>query len=89
MANVVDPLGRKTTYDYDPAGRLLAETGPLGQVLKLFYDMADRLQTATDPRGGVTSYSYDARGLLTGVAAGAPDLLRLLSGRRSGRQDHT
>ena len=30
LADVIDPLGNKTSYTYDPAGRLLTTTKPRG-----------------------------------------------------------
>ncbi|MEQ1661859.1 MAG: RHS repeat-associated core domain-containing protein [Thiobacillus sp.] len=38
----IDPLGRATTFDYDPHGNRISVTDNAGQTSKIFYDAADR-----------------------------------------------
>ncbi len=58
----------RTHYEYDGAGRLVAEYqayGQPGQVGSFYaYDGLGNRISATDANGNVTTYSYDERGLL-------------------------
>jgi uncharacterized repeat protein (TIGR01451 family) len=69
-ASMTDPSGY-TTYDYDPAGRLVTETREIdGLVYQtgFSYDPLDRVETVTYPDGEVISYTYNAQGLLETLA---------------------
>jgi YD repeat-containing protein len=77
LQEVVDPLGHKTTYDYDAVGRRTSRVDPLGYAAggvpaehtwEYQYDAEDRLRFAKAPApsaGGsqlVTEFRYDAVG---------------------------
>lgn len=53
-----------TCYQYDAAGRLVAETGPDGLTSYFFYDAASRLQAKVGVNGLVTAYRYNEEGFL-------------------------
>ena len=55
-------LDLTTTFAYDAAGRLVAETDPLGRTTTHAYDAAGRLVGKELPNGGVWTYGYDAVG---------------------------
>lgn len=67
-----DPLGRQTTYVYDPNGNLSQETLLAGTANAVTYsysytsDGFNQVQSATDPLGHTTSYSY-TNGCLTDI----------------------
>ncbi|MEM1061878.1 MAG: hypothetical protein AAGJ97_06060, partial [Planctomycetota bacterium] len=75
LLETTDPLGRRTTYQYDAMDRLVKTvevdpdghnadgTGPLESafVTTYAYDADDNLTALTDPRGNTTTYTYDAR----------------------------
>ncbi|SIO13416.1 RHS repeat-associated core domain-containing protein [Singulisphaera sp. GP187] len=81
LTTETDPLGRVTTYQYDPAGRLASVTapdpdgaGPLtAPVTRYAYDAEDRLTSLTDPLGRVTTSNYDPAGRLASVVGPDPD----------------
>ncbi len=56
-----DANGATTTSDYDPLGRLVAQTNPVGGAMRMTYT-ADELTAQSDPQGNVTAYGYDAAG---------------------------
>ena len=76
-----DPLGNKTSYDYDDLGRLeaITEADPDGSgslsspVTSYTYDAAGQLTSETDPLGNITSYDYDDLGRLETITAPDPD----------------
>ncbi|MGL6029997.1 MAG: hypothetical protein ACRC0M_09500, partial [Legionella sp.] len=53
-----------TSYQYDSAGRLVAETGVDGLSRYNFYDMQGRLIAKVEGNGQVTEYRYAGNGLL-------------------------
>jgi len=58
-----DALGRVTTMEYDPAGRLIRTTDALGQVSTLEYDRYGNVVRTTDAAGAVEETIYDVHGL--------------------------
>lgn len=58
----VDAAGRRTTYEHDSAGNVVAITTPDGQVSTRQYDALGRLVLATDAKGATTRRQYDALG---------------------------
>ncbi|MFC0037628.1 DUF6531 domain-containing protein [Actinomadura rayongensis] len=64
---VTDALGHATTYRYDEALRVVAETGPRGGTIRSEWDGLDRLTARTDALGRTTRFGYDDRGNLTSV----------------------
>jgi RHS repeat-associated protein len=63
------------TRDYDPLGRLVAETDPLGRTTTLAYDAAGRVIERVDGSGRRMRWTYDASGRVhTYGAAGQPPI---------------
>jgi YD repeat-containing protein len=62
---VIDPLGYRTTYDYDKRGRLLSIQDPLGNRRSATYDAADHQVTRTNGLDQDTTFAYDTWGRLT------------------------
>ncbi|MCQ4045922.1 putative T7SS-secreted protein [Streptantibioticus rubrisoli] len=61
-------LGQTTTYRYNAAYKLVAETNPLGHTSYREWDTDGRLLLAeTDPLGHTTRYTYDADDNLTTI----------------------
>ncbi len=64
-----DPLGRHTTYTYDPAGNLKTVTGPapISPLTTYNYDPSGNglLTSVVDPRGKTTTFAHDAEANLT------------------------
>ncbi len=61
-------LGHTTTYRYNAAYKLIAETNPLGHTSYREWDTDGRLLLAeTDPLGRTTRYTYDADDNLTTI----------------------
>lgn len=63
-SEVTDPLGRKTSYGIDAAGRVVETVGPDGGVNTVQYDPANQVLSTKDPAGAVTTYTYDQNGNL-------------------------
>jgi RHS repeat-associated protein len=67
LLSVTDPLGRETSYQYDPLGRRikLIQPDPDGvggedpPETDYEFDFAGHLVSVTDPLGNVTTYAYD------------------------------
>ena len=59
-----DPLGHKSAYGYDDAGRLTQVTDAKGGVKKLAYNRQGQLTRYTDCSGRSTQWEYDERGRL-------------------------
>ncbi|MEV7437032.1 DUF6531 domain-containing protein [Streptomyces griseoviridis] len=60
-------LGSSTTYRFNDAYQLVAETDPLGHTTTRTWDRYDGLLSLTDPLGRTTAYEYDATGNTVGV----------------------
>jgi RHS repeat-associated protein len=60
ITEVVDPVGRKLTLNYDDSNRITTITDPIGRQVKYTYNAQGSLAAVTDPEGGVTRYDYDA-----------------------------
>ena len=60
----LEPLGNRTTYEYDKAGRLTKVTDAMGVSTRYGYDKAGNKLYMTDGRGKTTSYTYGAFGKL-------------------------
>jgi YD repeat-containing protein len=64
------PSYESDSFEYDPAGRVIARTNSAyGGTLYFQYDLAGRRTAVADPKGGVVYYTYDKRGLITRVDA--------------------
>ncbi|MBN8523819.1 MAG: RHS repeat-associated core domain-containing protein [Planctomycetes bacterium] len=65
----IDPLGRRTDYEYDPRGFRNAEVSPPDDLAlptvrarkEWHYDAAGRMDWSKDASGHVTNYDYDTR----------------------------
>jgi RHS repeat-associated protein len=57
---VADPLGRTTTFAYDPLNRPLTVTNPAGQAIQYQYDAVGNLSQWKDEEGRATRTAYDA-----------------------------
>jgi RHS repeat-associated protein len=80
LTAVIDPLGRRTEYEYDRLHRLISLTqaatagpGPEAFFWQFGYDSAGNRTSMTDPLGNVTEYVYDERGRLSEVIQADPD----------------
>ena len=63
-----DPLGRETSYLYDPEGNVIAITAPDGSSTQIDYHETLNLPVAVnDPAGRITAYNYDKRGNLISI----------------------
>ncbi|REK10492.1 MAG: hypothetical protein DWQ36_04145, partial [Acidobacteria bacterium] len=56
------PIRLHTTFEYDRAGNLVAETHPNGNRIEHDHDPLDRLLRSEDELGLLAEYEYDARG---------------------------
>ncbi len=72
VESMTDPLGHRTTYDYDPWGMVtrvtrLAEQATPYQLTTLFSyeDRFHQVASVTDPLQHTTTYTYDALGNIT------------------------
>ena len=63
------PSAITISYDYDPAGRLIATTDGRGNTTSLTHDDADRVVAVTDALGATTGLSYDADGRITAITS--------------------
>ncbi|WP_158544791.1 DNRLRE domain-containing protein [Blastococcus sp. TF02-09] len=63
-SNEADAAGDSftTSYTYDDAGQLVAETTPEGRTVEHVYDAAGNEIATTDPSGNTTRIDYDALG---------------------------
>jgi len=61
LAQVTDPSGLNTTYQYDGLSDPTATTSPDTGTTARTYDAAGNVLTATDARGIVVTYTYDAQ----------------------------
>ncbi|MFG2649846.1 DUF6531 domain-containing protein [Streptomyces sp. NPDC048436] len=55
-------LGHTTTYQFNDAFQLIAETDPLGHTTARTWDRYDNLVSLTDPLDRTTTYTYDESG---------------------------
>ncbi|SFD59172.1 DUF6531 domain-containing protein [Streptomyces aidingensis] len=62
-----DALGNTTTYQFNDAYQLVAETDPLGNTIRREWDRYDRLLSVTDPGGHRTRYGYDEHGRVSRI----------------------
>lgn len=70
VTSQTDPLGRVTTYQYDPHGNTTQTVDPQGNTTTYSYThpTIPSLRTGVvDPAGRVTTYQYDAHGNQTGT----------------------
>jgi len=67
IAQIVDPVGRVLSLQYDASSRITSITDPLGRTVHYTYNTQGTLATVTDAAGGVTNYDYDAQNRLTAV----------------------
>jgi RHS repeat-associated protein len=70
---VIDPLNRKTQYQYDARGRLIGVINPLNQKTSYGFDAANQQTLVTDANGRGTQSVYDELGRLIKVIAPDPD----------------
>jgi large repetitive protein len=64
---VTDPLGNKSTLEYDAAGNVSASIDANLNRSEFGYDWRGNLLTTKDPLGNTTTYTYNAAGRLTTV----------------------
>ena len=68
VVSETDPLGRVTTFRYDPAtGNPTAVTDPLGNVTRMRYTPDGHLAEVASPGGAPWRMAYDAAGRPTGL----------------------
>ncbi|MCF7837842.1 MAG: DUF6531 domain-containing protein, partial [Candidatus Marinimicrobia bacterium] len=67
IAEILSPLGNRTTYQRDPMGRITNAVGPLMESRTLVYDRMGRRVQVTDPNRNVTRFAYDGAGRLVAV----------------------
>lgn len=95
----IDPLGRRTEYDYDDLGQLIATRESSGRTIGFEYDGEQRLTAVSQPDGGRIKLEYDhLRRLITrtepdGVNTNyrygpRGELLRVVQGNRETRLDY-
>ncbi|MDD2763158.1 MAG: chitobiase/beta-hexosaminidase C-terminal domain-containing protein [Opitutaceae bacterium] len=59
VESLIDRAGNRTSYAYDEALRVVAETNTLGGVTHRGYDALGRVAGEADPAGGNTTFEYD------------------------------
>jgi RHS repeat-associated protein len=59
LTSYTDNAGLRTTFVYDPLGRLLSETDPLGHSTRSEYDSRGNLIRRIDPRNRATRFTFD------------------------------
>lgn len=59
-----DPLGRVTTFEYDPKGQLMVQKNPDGTQVSYEYDGVGNRTSVTDELGNTTRFFYDGRNRL-------------------------
>lgn len=69
VSTVTDPLGRRTTNEFDADGNTVKVTLPDGSTVASKYDALDDLTSTTDPSGATLTRTYDSRGNLTSETA--------------------
>ena len=67
---VVDPRGKKTTYDFDTKFRTTSVTDHDANVTTFAYDSSDNRTCVTDDLSNRTGYTYDSDGNVTGIIDG-------------------
>ncbi|MDY0061341.1 MAG: putative Ig domain-containing protein [Myxococcota bacterium] len=83
VAELIDPQGNTTIYDWDESCLLVATIDPLGGLTEYLYDDRGRLTDRIDPVGGVLHLDYDAFGYvgrITDPGGGATLLVRNATG---------
>ena len=71
LKEMLDPLGRLTSYTYDQHGQLISTTNPAGQTTTYTYDALGRRLTTTYPGGRADWSCYDAAGRVVRSVANA------------------
>lgn len=61
----VDPLGNRSTFAYDVAGRLISSTDPLGNAVSIEYNKIGKVSATHDELGRERNISYSPSGLPT------------------------
>lgn len=68
MTQEIDPLGNKTSFQYDAGGNVVQTTSPMGHVTKNLYDQMDRLVEVTLPGNTLKVVrGYDFEGNLKSI----------------------
>ncbi len=67
ITQIVDPVGRRLTLEYDNGDRVTSITDPIGRQALYSYDAAGRLAAFTDAMNGMIEYVWDAAGRLEEV----------------------
>ncbi len=67
IIEVIDPVGRKLTLNYDGADRVTTIIDPIGRAVQYTYNTQGTLETIIDPKGGVTQYDYDTQNRMTQI----------------------
>lgn len=60
LASIIDSLGRQTSLEYDPAGRVTQQHLPDGRVIQYSYDPNGNLTRLIPPGGNPHVFEYDA-----------------------------
>ncbi|HET7629796.1 MAG TPA: RHS repeat-associated core domain-containing protein, partial [Candidatus Saccharimonadales bacterium] len=58
LQSITDALGRETSYQYDPAGRVTSQTLPDGRVVNYTYDPDGNLTSVTPPSRPAHRFDY-------------------------------
>lgn len=77
VTGITDPVGNKTTFEYDGLDRYTRAINPDGTSLVLGYDRSSNLTDMVDEGGAHASWTYDARDRLTSLAVVPPSLVPL------------
>ena len=67
ITEIVDPVGRKLKFTWNPNNNITSITDPIGRVVSYTYNAAGTLATFTNALGGVTTYTYDAQNRIVTV----------------------
>ncbi|NPU92354.1 MAG: PKD domain-containing protein [Gammaproteobacteria bacterium] len=90
--DVVQADGSAVSWEYDAAGRVVAEINALGGRSTYQYDAAGRLVAETDPAGATTRYELDGNGRVLAIVnplGGRSEFSYHPDGRQRSRTDAT
>lgn len=82
LLSELDPLGRRTNYRRDAAGRVVALVAADGTLSSYVYDASGHLTQETSPDGLITRYEYDSTGSPSAVLLPGERIWRSSTGLR-------